>query len=146
MSELYTIDASVFVSAFNSYETDHKESHYLLERLQALRVSLIEPTLLLPELAATLSRIYRDEEMALDFSDGIRNLANLSLVPLDESLTELTVNVAARHRLRGSDSVYVAVAHKYGATLVTPDREQFTRGSEVVPTQTPSEAISGTEA
>lgn len=99
MSELYTIDASVFVNAFNSYETGHKESHDLLERLQALRVSLIEPTLLLPELAATVSRIYQDEEMARGFTEGVRDLPNLSFVRLDESLAELTVNVAARHRL-----------------------------------------------
>lgn len=146
MSELYTIDASVFVNAFNSYEASHKESHDLLERLQALRVSLIEPTLLLPELAATVSRIYQDEEMARGFTEGVRDLPNLSFVRLDESLAELTVNVAARHRLRGSDSVYVAVAHRYGATLVTLDREQYTRGAEVVPTQTPSEAIDSTAA
>jgi len=141
MSGLYTIDASVFVNAFNRYETGHEESHDLLERLQALRVSLIEPTLLLPELAATVSRTYQDEEMARGFASGVRDLPNLSFVRLDESLTKLTVNVAARHRLRGSDSVYVAVAYRYGATLVTLDREQYTRGSEVVPTQTPSEAI-----
>lgn len=146
MSELYTIDASVFVNAFNSYESGHEESHDLLERLQALHFSLIEPTLLLPELAATVSRIFQDEEMARDFTEGVRELPHLSLVQLDESLAELTVNVASRHRLRGSDSVYVAVAHRYGATLVTLDREQYIRGAEVVPTQTPLEALDSTAA
>ena len=82
MSELYTIDASVFVNAFNSYESGHEESHDLLERLQALHFSLIEPTLLLPELAATVSRIYQDEEMARDFTEGVRELPHLSLVQL----------------------------------------------------------------
>ena len=84
--------------------------------------------------------------MARGFTEGVRELPHLSFVRLDESLAELTVNVAARHRLRGSDSVYVAVARRYGATLVTLDREQYIRGAEIIPTQTPSEVLDSTTA
>ena len=82
MAELYTIDASVFVSAFNSYEIGHKQSYDLLERLQAQRLPLIEPTLLLPELAASVARVYQDEEIAKAFAHSVRNLLNLFVVPL----------------------------------------------------------------
>jgi predicted nucleic acid-binding protein len=141
VSDLYTIDASVFVSAFNSYEIGHRQSHKLLERLQARRLPLIEPTLLLPELAASVARVYQDEEMARAFAHSVRSLLNLFVVPLDETLAELAVDIAAKQRLRGSDTVYLAVAQHYGTALVTLDQEQYNRGSEIVPTHTPSEVI-----
>ncbi len=144
MAELYTIDASVFVSAFNSYEIGHKQSYDLLERLQAQRLPLIEPTLLLPELAASVARVYQDEEIAKAFAHSVRNLLNLFVVPLDETLAELSVDIAAKHRLRGSDTVYLAVAHHYGTALVTLDQEQYNRGSEIVPTRTPTEVTDST--
>jgi predicted nucleic acid-binding protein len=144
VSELYTIDASVFVSAFNSYEIGHKQSHDLLEGLQARRIPLIEPTLLLPELAASVARVYQDEGMAKVFAHSVRNLLNLFVVPLDEMLAELAVDIAAEFRLRGSDTVYLAVAHHYGTALVTLDQEQYNRGSDIVPTHTPTEVIDST--
>ena len=81
--------------------------------------------------------------MARKFAYGIQKLPNLILFPLDETITELAVDVAVKHRLRGSDSVYVAVARQQGTTLVTLDQEQYKRGSEAVPSQTPSEVLDG---
>jgi predicted nucleic acid-binding protein len=141
---LYTIDASVFVSAFNIHEIGHKQSHSLLERLHAQRHPLIQPTLLLPELAASVARVYQNEAMARAFARSVWNLLNLFVVPLDETLAELAVDIAAKHRLRGSDSVYLAVAYHYGTALVTLDKEQYNRGAEIVPTHTPSEVLDST--
>jgi predicted nucleic acid-binding protein len=117
----------------------------MLERLQAQQLSLVEPTLLLPELAASVARVYQDEELAKAFAQNIGNLNNLIIVPLDESLAELAVDIAVRNRLRGGDAVYVAVAQHFGTSLVTLDQEQYKRGSEVVPTLTPAELIDRTE-
>jgi hypothetical protein len=43
--------------------------------------------------------------------------------------------------LRGADSIYVAVARRYGTTLVSRDDEQRTRGSAVVACLTPKGAL-----
>jgi predicted nucleic acid-binding protein len=106
-----------------------------------LRLPLVEPTLLLPELAASIARVYRDEDLARTFAESIRDLSHLSLITLDTSLAELTVDIAARHRLRGSDAVYAAVAKRYGTILVTLDQEQYERVGGVVPTQTPAQVV-----
>ncbi len=143
MPELYTVDASVFVSAFNVHEVGHLQSHEVLEQLKARQLSLLEPILLLPELAASVARVYQDEAMAREFAYGIQSLPNLMLFPLDNTITDLAVEIAVKHRLRGSDSVYVAVALQHGTTLVTLDQEQRKRGSEAVPSQTPSEVLDG---
>jgi hypothetical protein len=52
MASTFTVDASVFLNAFNPYEAGHEESHRLLGHLQAQAWPVIVPTLLLPEVAA----------------------------------------------------------------------------------------------
>jgi predicted nucleic acid-binding protein len=51
--------------------------------------------------------------------------------------------LAAGHRLRGADSIYVAVARRYGTTLVSRDEEQRLRGSTLVTCLTPEEVLAG---
>ena len=47
--------------------------------------------------------------------------------------------MAAQYRLRGSDAVYAAVALRFGASLLTVDREQRERVAGVQPAYTPVE-------
>jgi hypothetical protein len=56
VASTYTVDASVFLNAFNPYEAGHEESHRLLARLQDEATPIIVPTLLLPEVAASMRR------------------------------------------------------------------------------------------
>ena len=49
--------------------------------------------------------------------------------------------IAARHRLRGADALYVATADVRDATLVTWDREMLDRGAAVVDTCTPQTRV-----
>ena len=48
---------------------------------------------------------------------------------------------ASVHRLRGTDSVYDAVARRYGAILITLDRQQLERGSSSLSVLTPADAL-----
>lgn len=45
------------------------------------------------------------------------------------------------HRLRAADSIYVAVAETFNATLITWDAEMLQRSPAVVPTLTPMEWV-----
>jgi predicted nucleic acid-binding protein len=67
--------------------------------------------------------------------------ASLTLVPLTAGVARQAADLAAAHRLRGADAVYVAVARRYGTTIVSRDDEQRTRGAAVVTCQTPEEAL-----
>jgi predicted nucleic acid-binding protein len=60
------------------------------------------------------------------------------MVPLDETLAQQALDVAASHSLRGSDAVYAAMALRFGSTLVTLDREQQQRMQAVVPAHQPA--------
>ena len=99
MASVYTIDASVFLNAFNPYEVGHEESHRLLARLQEQSAPIIVPTLLLPEVAAAVSRGREDDDLARQFAATLSRLAHLVLVPLDTALAQQAANVAAQHRL-----------------------------------------------
>lgn len=137
MAKTYTVDASVFLNAFNPYEQGHKASHDLLAHLQQHALPIIVPTLLLPEVAAAISRGRQDEVLAREFSLALSRLPHLILVPLDDTLARQALDVAASHRLRGSDAVYAAVALRFGSTLVTLDREQQERVAAVIPARQP---------
>ena len=141
MADIFTVDASVFVSAYNDYEIGHDESHQFLELLRARSLPLIEPMLLLPEVTAAIARVYQDAELATSVATNIKALPHLTLVPMNEAIADIAINVAAHQRLRGSDAVYAAVARRYNTTLVTLDQEQATRMGSVVTTQSPAAAV-----
>lgn len=141
MANTYTVDASVFLNAFNPYEAGHEDSRRLLARLQEGAVPIIVPALLLPEVAAAVSRGRQDESLAREFAAALGRLPHLVWVPLDIILAQQAVDVAAQYRLRGSDAVYAAVALRFGATMITLDREQRERVGEVLTARTPAEAL-----
>lgn len=137
----YTIDASVFVNAFNPHEEGHAESLATLTAIQDRGDPVIVPTLLLPEVAAAVARASDDSDGALAYAKATAGLPNLTLVTLTPPMARQAAELAAAHRLRGADSIYVAVALRYGTTLVSRDEQQRARGSGVVACLTPEEAL-----
>lgn len=127
MAGPFTIDASVFLNAFNRTELGHAESQEFLRRLQVRSVPMIVPTLLLPEVSAAVRLGRGDSLLAQNFAETLSHLPHLMMIPLDLSLALLASEVAAKNRLRGADAVYAAVALRYASDLVTLDREQHER-------------------
>lgn len=141
MTSTYTVDASVFVNGFNPYEAGHEESRRLLVLLQEQAAPIVVPTLLLPEVAAAIGRGRQDADLAREFAAALSRLPYLVLIPLDTTLAQQAADVAAQHRLRGSDAVYAAVALRFGSTLITLDREQRERVTSAILTLYPAEAL-----
>lgn len=138
----FTIDASVFLNAFNPVESGSEISKEMLAQLQSKAVPLIAPTLLLPETAAAISRGQNNPDLARQFATTLQRLPNLVLIPLDQILAQQAVDIAALHRLRGSDAVYAAVAQRFACPLVTLDQEQHDRVASVLLTYYPGELLS----
>jgi predicted nucleic acid-binding protein len=141
MAGPYTIDASVFLNAFIVTESGSDVSRELLSLLQSQAVPLIAPTLLLPEVAAAISRGYHDADSARHFAARLRRLPHLILVPIDQTLALQAQEVAAQHRLRGADAVYVSVAQRFACPIVTLDCEQHDRVADVLQTFYPKELL-----
>ena len=138
---MYTIDASVHVSALNPREPESDSSRAFLALLRRERLPLFCPTLLAVEVAAALARVFEDSGRALGLAVALRQLPGQTLVPLDQSLADLAAGLAARYRLRGADAVYAAVTLRCGSTLVTLDREQRERLPALVTTRRPAEVV-----
>jgi predicted nucleic acid-binding protein len=100
------------------------------------------PTLLLPEIASAVARASTDSPGALQYARASAELPHLTFVSLTLALARQAAELAAGHGLRGADAVYLAVARRYGTTLVSRDDEQRARGSAVAMCQTPEEALS----
>jgi predicted nucleic acid-binding protein len=141
---LLTIDSSVFVSRTRAREVGHPESAAFLQWVRATRPRLFIPTLAIPEVAAALSRTGSDREVAHSYALAIGSLPNTVLVALDDGVAQQAAALAAQHRLRGADAVFVAAAALFAAELVTLDSEQLERGAAVVQTHTPQTFLATT--
>ena len=132
-----TIDASVFVSAFTPRESAHQISKTFMMSVREQSVPIIVPILVLPEISAVIARGQGKPELGIAFANELKKFPNITLIDLDESLASLAVEVAAQHRLRGSDAAYAAVALRFGTQLVTLDREQLERLPKVLSVRAP---------
>lgn len=141
MAHLFTVDASVFLNAYNPREEGYTTSRQFLRLVRAASLPIIVPTLILPEVAAVLARAQADPQRARAFAHQLQRLPNLVLAPLDAALAREAVDAATRCSLRGSDAVYVAVALRFGSILVTRDRQQLERTGELVCALAPRAAI-----
>jgi predicted nucleic acid-binding protein len=138
---VFTIDASVWVNADSPTEPHQPDSRALLDLLFARGLPIFIPTLLPAELAGAIARTRGDSALAEEMAKAILSLSGIRWIALDDALAQRATELAARHRLRGADSVYAAVALLHGCELVSLDREHLTRLTAVVPTLTPAEAL-----
>lgn len=138
----YTVDASVFVNAFNQHERGHAQSFEFLTETQERGDPIIVPTLLAAEIASAIARTVSDAIGAMDYASTILTLPHLTLVSLTPATARRAAELAATHRLRGADSLYLEVAQRYATTLVSRDNEQLTRGAAIAVCQTPEDALS----
>lgn len=141
MSGPVTVDASVFVSAFTPSEPAHAASHSFLRHITEHGHPIFLPTLAIVEIAAAIGRGQDQPELGSAFASEVSQLPQVTLIGLDASLAQEAADIAARHRLRGSDAVYAAVARRFATTLVTLDREQKDRAAAVVKVRHPGKAV-----
>lgn len=137
MNSPVTVDASVFVNAFIPTESGSDQSLEFITRLRTEGIPLIQPTLFLPEVIASVARKKGNAELALALAQELRKYSGLTLTALDENLADFASEVAANNRLRGSDAVYAAVALRFGTELITLDREQLDRLPKLLTVRTP---------
>jgi predicted nucleic acid-binding protein len=137
----YTIDASVFLNAFNRNERDHAESVRLLAAIQKAGDPVIVPALVVAEIGSAIARTTSDRDTALIYASATASLPHVTLIPVTVAMAMDTADIAATYRLRGSDASYVAVGERFATTLVSLDQEHLTRGARIATCQTPQQAL-----
>jgi predicted nucleic acid-binding protein len=141
MQRLLTIDANVFVSALSEAETEHESSVKFLDSLETNDCLLILPTLVRPEVSGAIVRTTGDREAAIRAARLAFLAVPTSFIPIDEGLAAEAVDISTEACLRGSDAAYAAVARRYGAVLVTLDREVRRRLPATITCRLPQEML-----
>jgi len=138
---MYTIDASVWVNAFDQREPGHQVSRQFLEVLRDQALPIIVPNLVLVEVAGVISRTRQAPVQAQAFATALSRLPHVTVRVLDEVCALYALTLAAQHELRGADAVYAAVAREAGSTLVTLNNEHLTHLATLMTVCTPAVAL-----
>jgi predicted nucleic acid-binding protein len=143
---MYTFDANIFVRDLDTSHTHYPACHMLLERVQTAATPIIDPLIVLAEIAGAISRELHDPMRGRIYVGLLRTLPNLQLVALDDALADAAAEIAADLGLRGMDAIYVATARRHGCTFVTLDEEPLRRAGAIIPVSTPAQALTALDA
>jgi predicted nucleic acid-binding protein len=131
------IDASVYIALVNAREEHHASSWAWFEGAKRAGEPIVAPVILLAEVSAALARGVGDKALAQRVVQQLKRSEAVELVPVTLAMAEHAAMIAAGHRIRGCDAVYIALADQSGDSLVTLDRQQLERGAAVVVTCQP---------
>ena len=131
------IDASVYVALINARESDHSSSWAWFEQAKIAREPVVAPVILLAEVSAALSRGIGDPALAHRAVGQLLRSSVIELTPVTAAVAKRAAAIAADHRIRGCDAVYVALAEQLNDHLVTLDQQQLERGAAVVTVRKP---------
>ncbi len=132
------LDASVCVAFFRQDEPGHQTARAWLTAAADHEESLVAPVILLAEVASALGRAMPESQPVTAVIELLRSRTLVQLFAVDEKLAARAAIIAATHRIRGSDAIYVALADQLAIPLVTFDRQQLERGGLVVTAHTPA--------
>lgn len=128
------VDASVWVSRLIPADTHHAVSRVWLEQRALVGEPLVSPVLVLSEITGAIARRVGKPEIARQALAGILRIPTLRLVEINRQLAQSTAQIAADHKLRGADAIYVALVQELHLLLVTLGIEQRERVSTIVAT------------
>lgn len=131
------IDASVYVALINANEEAHMSSWNWFRAAQAAQEQIVAPAILLPEVAAAISRGVGDTGLAVKVVEQLENTGVIEIVSITQVVAQQAARIAAEHRIRGCDAVYVALADQTGSELITLDRQQIERSANIVKVRKP---------
>lgn len=137
MEKAVVVDASVWVSRLIPSDVNYDASHLWMEQYIITKKLMVSPAILLVEVAAAISRQTGNSALAKDAVIRLSNLNLMRIVPLDNKLIHLSVNITANLQLRAADAIYVAVANQLNIPLISWDKEQLRKASSLIATYTP---------
>jgi predicted nucleic acid-binding protein len=140
---VYCIDASVLIAIFDETDAFHDTSFRMFDFVMQRGTNVIIPAFALVEVAGALVRKGYEQDDVVEYLDYLKSCKNIEFILLTIDLYELAISVALQLKVKGSDSMYIAVSSFYNLTLVTYDDQQKDRGKKMIETTTPNSVYSG---
>lgn len=130
-----TIDANVWVAAFDTKDRFHDESVVFLRSLAGAETITRAPAIVVLEVACAIARRYADPAMGYKAAAKMKANTLLRLEPLDKGLLSEALRLGTKFRLRAADALYAATAaHGTDGGLVSWDNELIERAGAATPT------------
>ncbi len=126
------VDANIWIARALSADAHHVASRRWIDQQVAGSVQLFAPLFVLAEVAGAVARITGSSSEGRRVYRALEVMPVLRLVSADDAFFMEAAALAAELRLRGSDSVYVALARRLGLPLVTWDQEVSQRAAAII--------------
>lgn len=130
---MLTLDANIWVAAFDQRDSFHARSATFLRALARQALSLHGPAFVTLEVACALARRASDAAVGALAEQRLRTHPALALYPLDDRLLAAARELGVQRLLRGGDALYAATAKLVGAPLITWDDELVQRAEALTP-------------
>ncbi|MEO8084963.1 MAG: PIN domain-containing protein [Ardenticatenales bacterium] len=135
---LLTVDACVWVAAFEPADALHPAARAFLIECQRRHVPLASPTIALLETGCAISRRFGSPEKGRRAARLWATNPLLHLMPVDAELEAHALELGTALRLRAADALYAALAARLDADLLTTDGELLDRTAGYVRASTPA--------
>ena len=130
---MLTIDANVWIAAFDPSDVFHAESVALFSRIALRNIALHAPEFVEMEVACAVSRRRRDSNAGMAAGKQLVSHPLLVLTPVNTMLLAEALRIGTGCFLRGADALYAATALVTQTPLVTWDEELVKRAGAVTP-------------
>ena len=133
------VDASVWAARFLRKDRAHERAKAWFARAVDERLVIHVPAVALAELAGAIARQTEQKRGNRLAGEAVAVLqaSGAKVVEVSHALASRAAQIAAKHRVRGCDAIYVALAEQLSEPLVSLDAEQLSRGGAVVETIEP---------
>lgn len=136
-STIVVIDTSAWVSSLVRTDGNYISARRWMNQHISSGGLFVAPVLLVVESAATFSRSAGNPGSGYAAIAQLRSFPFMRLIPIDQAIIDDAADIAAQFGIRGSDSIFVAVAKQLAIPLVTFDHEQLTRPITIISTIKP---------
>jgi predicted nucleic acid-binding protein len=131
------VDASVIIAAIVPGEINHQACLAWLVSLAKSGNHFSAPVIILSEIAGPLSRAQNQPSLAKRSVQTLMNAPYAKLQPVTIPLASRAAVIAADYKIRGCDSIYVALAEALNEELITLDKQQRERAKTLIRTRHP---------
>ena len=135
---MFCIDASVIISALRPQEPYSERSRAFLDRTRGNQLKVFLPEIALAEIASGLYRATRNADFVSEVISSLRSTPAFYFVAVDSKIVSQAVNVILKTGLRSLGALYIALAIEYNLVLITLDKEQASKGGQLIHIEPPS--------
>lgn len=140
---MLTLDANVWVSAFEPRDALHGESATFVNMISRQKLALHGPAVVVLEVTCALARRLGRAGPADEAAGWLRAHPALKLIAVDDLLLEAALSIGRERGLRGMDALYAATAAMMKAPLISWDAELIQRAGAISPADWMAENAGG---